>query len=61
MGFVKSNVYGNNPQTIPELKEEIQSVFDNIQPDVFRAVQGKFKDRFIRRKGGYMLDFICHT
>lgn len=61
MGFVKSNKYGNNPQTIPDLKEEIQTVFDNIQPDSFRAVQDNFKDRLIRWKGGYMLDVICHT
>lgn len=61
MGFVESNVYGNNPQTNPELKEEIQTVFDNIQPDIFRAVQDNFEDRFMRRKGGYMLDVICHT
>lgn len=39
--FFKSKSYENNPQTIPSLKKEIQTVINNIQPDVFDRVMWK--------------------
>lgn len=63
-GFVKSKVYENNPQTIPELKENIQAVINNIQPDVCERVMENFKDRIMRCRaamGGHMPDVIFHT
>ena len=63
-GFVKSRVYANKPQTIPELKAEIRRVIGEIQPQLC----GNVIENFVKRarvcqqsRGGHLLDIVFHN
>jgi hypothetical protein len=63
-GFVKSRVYANKPQTIPELKAEIRHAIGEIGPQLCANVM----DSFIKRTrvcqqslGGRLSDIVFHT
>lgn len=63
-GFVKSQVYANKPQTIPELKAEIQRVIGEIEPQLCENVIENFmkRTRVCRLShGGHMPDILFHT
>jgi hypothetical protein len=63
-GFVKSHVYANKPQTIPELKVEIRRVIGEIEPQLC----GNVIENFVKRTrvcqqscGGHMSDTVFHN
>jgi hypothetical protein len=63
-GFVKSRVYANKPQTIPELKAEIRRVIGEIGP----RLCGIFIENFVKRarvcqqsRGGHLSDIVFHN
>jgi len=63
-GFVKSRVYVNKPQTIPELKLEIRPVIGEIEPQLC----GNVIESFVKRArvcqqshGGHLLDIVFHN
>lgn len=63
-GFVKSKVYVNNPETIQQLKDEIQRVINGIPPDVCGRVIANFNERIAHCRaslGGHLPDVIFHT
>ncbi|CAK1579984.1 unnamed protein product [Parnassius mnemosyne] len=63
-GFVKSRVYANKPETIPELKSEIQRVIGEIQPHLCAKVMENFMKRVMachRSRGGHLPDILFHT
>lgn len=63
-GYVKSKAYVNKPQTIPQLKEEIERVINDINRDVCEKVIANFIDRVTACRdsgGGHMPDIIFHT
>ena len=62
-GYVKSQVYVNKPQTIAELKREIQRLIDEIYRDVCKRVIINFNNRMTacrESEGEHMLDIIFH-
>jgi Helix-turn-helix domain (DUF4817) len=63
-GFIKSKVYVNKPQTIPQLKAEIRRVINGISPDVCERVLANFNERITQCRaslGSHMADIIFHT
>ena len=63
-GFVKSRVYVNKPQTIPELKAEIRRVIVETEPQLCR----NFIEDFVKRgkvcqrsRGGHLSDIVFHN
>lgn len=59
--MVKSKVYENTPQTVPYLKEGINTVINNIQPHVCKRVIEHVKNQIIRcGYGDHMPDVILH-
>jgi hypothetical protein len=61
--FVKSRVYANKPQTIPELKAEIGRVIGVIEPQLC----GNIIENFVKRarvcqqsRGGHLSDSVPH-
>ena len=62
--FVKSRVCANKPQTIPELKVEIQRVIGKIEPQLCRNVIESFVKRSRvcqQSRGGHVLDIVFHS
>jgi len=63
-GFVKSRVYANKPQTIPELKAEIGRVIGETEPQLCGNVIENFVERgkvCQRSRGGHLLDIVFHN
>ena len=63
-GFVKSRVYANKPQTIPELKAEIGRVIGEIEPQLCGNVIENFVKRgkvCQRSRGGHLSDIVFHN
>lgn len=63
-GYVKSKVYVNRPQTVLQLKEEIQRVINDIDRDVCERVITNFINRVTACRdsaGGHMPDIIFRT
>ena len=63
-GCVKSRVYANKPETIPELKSEIQRVICEIQPHLCEKVMEYFMKRVMtchQSLGGHLTDILFHT
>ena len=63
-GFVKSRVYANKPQIIPELKVEIRRVVCEIEPQLC----GNVIESFVKRarvcqqsRGGHLWDIVFHS
>jgi len=61
---VKSRVYTNKPQTIPELKEEVRHVIGETEPHLC----GNAIDSFVKRakmcqqsRGGRLSDIVFHS
>jgi hypothetical protein len=64
LGFVKHRVYDNKPQTIPELKAEIQHVIAETEPQLC----GNVVESFVKRtrvcqqsRGGHMSEIVFHN
>jgi hypothetical protein len=60
-GFVKSHVYANKPQTIPELKAEIQRVIGETEPQLCRNVIESLVKRprvCQQSRGGYLSEIV---
>lgn len=60
-GYVKSQVYKNNPQSIPKLKDEIIRVIGDIEPQLCQRVIENFNKRVdICRssRGGHLADIV---
>ncbi|EFN79275.1 hypothetical protein EAI_06104, partial [Harpegnathos saltator] len=51
-GFLKGKVYANDPQTIPELKEEIRRTINEISPQLCQNVIEDFVKRMNLCKQG---------
>lgn len=63
-GFVKSHVYANAPRTIPELKDEIQRVIDELEAQICENVIENFMKRArvcVQNHGGHLSDILFHT
>jgi hypothetical protein len=63
-GFVKSPVYANKPQTIPELKAEIRRVIGQTEPQLCGNVIESFVKRARacqRSHGGHLSDIVFHN
>jgi hypothetical protein len=63
-GYMKSQVYENNPQSIPDLQEEIRHVIGYIEEQVCVKVITNFIDRVTTcraSRGGHMPDIVFHT
>jgi hypothetical protein len=63
-GFVKSRVYANKPQTIPELKAEIRCVIGEIEPQLCENVMESFvkRARVCQQScGGHLSDIVFHN
>jgi hypothetical protein len=61
---VKSRVYANTPQTIPELKAEIRHVIGEAEQQLCGNVIENFvkKIRLCQQsRGGYLLDIVFHS
>jgi hypothetical protein len=63
-GFVKSRVYTNKSQTIPELKAEIRRVIGETEPQLY----GNVMESFVKRArvcqqshGGHLSDIVFHN
>ena len=61
---MKSRVYANKPQTIPELNAEIRRVIGGIEPQLC----GNIIENFVKRarvwqqsRGGYLSDIVFHN
>jgi hypothetical protein len=61
---VKSRVYANKPQTVPELKAEIRHVNGEIEPQLC----GNVIENFVKRgrvcqqsRGGRLSDIVFHN
>lgn len=62
--FFKSQVYVNEPQTITELKGEIQNVIGENVPHFWQNVIENFMKRakaYVQNGGGHMLYILFHT
>ena len=63
-GFLKGKVYANDPQTIPELKEEIRRTINEISPQLCQNVIENFVKRMNvckqSRGGHYISDIVFH-
>jgi hypothetical protein len=60
-GYVKSQVYKNNPQSIPELKDKIIRVIGEIEPQLCQNVIENFNKRVDicgAARGGHLEDII---
>jgi len=60
-GYVKSQVYKNNPQSIPELKDEIIRVIGEIEPQLCQNVIENFNKRVDvcgAARGGHLADIV---
>jgi hypothetical protein len=61
---VKSRVYANKPQTIPELKAEIGRVIGEIEPQLWENVIENFVKRgrvCQQSRGGHLSDIVFHN
>ena len=55
-GYVKSEIYKESPQDIPQLKDAITNFMDTIPADMCARAIGNFRARaeeYIRRSGGH--------
>lgn len=62
-GLLKGKVYANKPQTIPELKQEIQLAIEAIEPQLCQNVIENFTKRVRvcqQARGGHLSDIIFH-
>jgi hypothetical protein len=62
--FVKSRVYANKPQTIPELKAEIGRVIGEIEPQLCENIIENFVKRgkvCQQSRGGHLSDIAFHN
>jgi len=62
-GFLKGKVYANDPQTIPELKEEIRRTINEISPQLCQNVIENFVKRMNvckQSRGGHLSDIVFH-
>lgn len=63
-GYVKSQVYADNPTTIQQLKTNIERVIREITPDLCERVLKNWVERMRcvqRSRGAHMNDIIFHT
>jgi hypothetical protein len=64
-GFVKSRVYANKPQAIPELKARIRRVIGETEPQLCGNVIESFvkRARVCRQqsRGGHLSDTVFHN
>lgn len=63
-GYLKSKVYVNHPQTIPDLKEEIRRCIEEIGPELCRNVIQNFvkrADTCRQSRGGHLEGILFHT
>lgn len=63
-GFLKSQVYANQPQNTDALKVNIRHAIDEIQPDLCARVIENWTSRMRatqRSRGGHLNDIIFHT
>jgi hypothetical protein len=61
---VKSRVYANKPQKIPELKAEIRRVIGEIEPQLCGNVIVNFVNRARvcqQSRGGHLSDIVFHN
>lgn len=54
-GYVKGKIYANNPKTIPELKNNISGVIDEIGTKLCENVMQNFE----KKKTGFNEKVIC--
>ena len=62
-GHVKGKVYADNPQTIPQLKDNIERVIGEIDPSLCENVMKHFGKRLVvcqKSRGGHLEDIIFH-
>jgi hypothetical protein len=62
-GFVKSRVYANKPQTIPERKAEIRRVTGETEPQLCGNVIENFVGARVcqQSRGGRLSDIVFHN
>lgn len=63
-GYVKDQVYADNPQTIEALKANIERVIGEIEPQLCQNVIENFDERIDvckRARGGHLKDIIFHS
>lgn len=63
-GYLKGVVYINKPQTIQELKQNIQAEIRNLEPETLRAVMENAVKRAnfcLQENGHHLRDVIFHT
>lgn len=63
-GYVKSQVYADNPTTIEQLKINIERAIGEIQPNLCEKVMENWTNRmrYVRRsRGAHLNDVIFHT
>ncbi|XP_060528432.1 uncharacterized protein LOC132703290 [Cylas formicarius] len=57
LGYLRSRVYRNKPNTIPELKREIRREIAGIEPQLYQKVIGNFNNRITlchMSRGGHL-------
>lgn len=62
-GYVKSRAYVRNPRTIFQLKEQIQRVIGEIEPELCKKVIENFDRRTTvcqQSRGGHLSDIVFH-
>ncbi|KYN32334.1 hypothetical protein ALC56_13191, partial [Trachymyrmex septentrionalis] len=62
-GYLKSQVYVNEPTTTRALKEEIQRCINEIQPHLCKMVMENFDKRVrmcMQSRGGHLPDVLFH-
>lgn len=62
--YLKDRVYANDPQTIPQLKDNIRRVTGEIGPNLCENVVRNFDKRIVccqRSRGGHLADIIFHV
>lgn len=63
-GYVKSQVYGNKPRTLNDLKTNIERVIAGIRGDMLKKVVGNWVHRIRvcrRSRGGHLNDVLFRT
>ena len=62
-GYVKGKVYANNPRTIQELKNNIQNVIHEMEPQLCKNAMQNFNKRMVlcqMSRGGHLFDIVFH-
>ena len=62
-GYVKTRAYDHNPRTIFQLKEQIQRVIGEIEPELCMKVIENFDRRTTvcqQSRGGHLFDIVFH-